>query len=90
MNGKKINKNCYVRSLTSMSASSKSRSDFGDETDVRLLLLLDACKASEIDVETSAKYSENDVDIRHNVGGEKGKQFIELFIHHFRALSRSI
>lgn len=38
-----------------MSASSKSRSDFGDETEVRLLLLLDTCKASEIDVEISAK-----------------------------------
>lgn len=49
-----------------MSASSNSCSDFGDETDVRLLLLLDPCKASEIDVEISVQmnYSMNFVERR--------------------------
>lgn len=36
-----------------ISASSKSQSDFGDETDVKLLLLLDAFMTSVIDVEIS-------------------------------------
>lgn len=46
----------YIRSLTivpsSASSKSSSRSDLGDETDVKLLLL-DAFKASEIDVDIS-------------------------------------